>query len=106
MITITLAVLLSVADVRPLAMRAVQGDARAVAELRSMGQPGVDAMLALRGSADDARFRAALDRVCAQRDCAWSGLYWYTDLDEASAPRASRAGRSSRCACSAISTRT
>lgn len=83
MITITLAVLLSVADVRPLAMRAVAGDDRAIAQLRSMGQPGVDAMLALRGSADDARFRAALDRVCAQRDCAWSGLYWYTDLDEA-----------------------
>jgi hypothetical protein len=25
----------------------------------------------------------ALDRVCHQRDCAWSGLYWYTDLESA-----------------------
>lgn len=27
----------------------------------------------------------ALDRICAQHDCAGSRLYWYTDLDEAKA---------------------
>lgn len=59
----------------------------AIAELRAEGQAGVDA-LAVAGARlthkeDVARFRAALDRVCRQRDCYTSHLYWYTDLIEA-----------------------
>jgi hypothetical protein len=38
------------------------------------------------------RLRAALDAVARQRDAAWSGLYWYTDLAAAKAA-AARAGR-------------
>ena len=34
-------------------------------------------------AAGEARFDSTIDRVCRQRDCAWSGLYWYTDLAEA-----------------------
>jgi hypothetical protein len=76
----------------PLVLRAVSPDPRistpAIAELRLGGQPSVDAMLAAHGrvavdAASEARFRSALDRVCRQADCVFSGLYWYTDLDEA-----------------------
>jgi hypothetical protein len=76
----------------PMVLRAISPDSAiadaAIAELRNGGQPSVDAMLAAHGSvARDAqseeRFRAALDRVCRQADCAWSGLYWFTDLEEA-----------------------
>jgi hypothetical protein len=38
------------------------------------------------------RLRAALDAVARQRDAAWSGLYWYTDLGEAK-KAAAAAGR-------------
>ncbi len=38
------------------------------------------------------RLRAALDGVARQRDSAWSGLYWYTDLAAAEAA-AARAGK-------------
>jgi hypothetical protein len=78
----------------PLVLRAVNPDPRistsAIAELRTTGQPAVDAMLAAHArvtgdAASEARFRAALDRVCRQADCAFSGLYWYTDLDAAKA---------------------
>jgi hypothetical protein len=56
-----------------------------IAKLRAMGQPGVDALMRWRESKDldpaaQRRFETAIDRVCRQRDCAWSGLYWYTDL--------------------------
>src|SRR4051794_3157865 len=69
---------------------ATTNDDAAIAQLRSMGQPGVDALMQWRQSRklDDAaqqRFDAAIDRVCRQRDCAWSGLYWYTDLAAAEA---------------------
>jgi hypothetical protein len=37
-------------------------------------------------------FQKTLDRVCAQKDCHASRLYWYTDLDEAKAA-ARRTGR-------------
>jgi hypothetical protein len=76
----------------PLVLRAISPDPRvsepAIIALRRGGQPSVDAMLAAheriaRDAASEARFRAALDRVCRQADCVWSGLYWYTDLDEA-----------------------
>jgi hypothetical protein len=29
--------------------------------------------------------RADVDQLCHQRDCAWSGLYWHTDLESAKA---------------------
>jgi hypothetical protein len=75
----------------------------AIAALRAEGTPGLDAFLnahaaelksreaALAGnaprSADQAwqRLSAALDRLCQQRDCYASRLYWYTNLDEAKA---------------------
>jgi len=80
---LVLAVSASGADPRSLAMRAVQGDAAAVQSLRAMGQPGVDALLAIRKEAGAKRLGPVIDQVCRQRDCTWSGLYWYTDLDEA-----------------------
>jgi hypothetical protein len=76
----------------PLVFRAVSPDYRvsepAIAALRRGGQPSVDAMLAAHervtgDAASEERFRTALDQVCRQADCLWSGLYWYTDLDEA-----------------------
>jgi hypothetical protein len=50
-------------------------------ELRRGGQASVDALHAKSGGAPD----ALLDRVCAQKDCHASRLYWYTDLEEAKA---------------------
>jgi hypothetical protein len=76
----------------PLILRAVSPDPAvagpAVATLRKGGQPSVDAMLAghasiVRDAQSEERFRASLDRICRQADCVWSGLYWYTDLNEA-----------------------
>jgi hypothetical protein len=62
---------------------------RAVAELRKQGQPGVDALVAageqLSDAAAIAHYREILDRLCRQRDCAASHLYWYTDLRRAQA---------------------
>ena len=60
-----------------LVQQAVKGDAAAVRQLRAMGQPAVD--LLIRHKAPD----PVLEAVCKQRDCRWSGLYWYTDLEEA-----------------------
>jgi hypothetical protein len=70
------------ASTDPLALRAVNGDENAVVRLRAEGQQGVDRLVALHAQTklDEERYRAVLDRVCAQRDCAWSRLYWYTDL--------------------------
>lgn len=64
----------------------------AIAELRAAGQPGVDAFVASAANSvnqskpeEVARFRAVLDRICRQRDCYASHLYWYTDLEQAKA---------------------
>jgi hypothetical protein len=77
---------------RALSASASEADA-AVAELRAQGQAGVDALATagakLTDPAEIARYRAALDRVCRQRDCYASRLYWYTDL--AAAESAARA---------------
>jgi hypothetical protein len=76
----------------PLVLRAISPDPGvaepAIIALRNGGQASVDAMLAAHeriagDAASEGRFRAALDRVCRQADCVWSGLYWYTDLDAA-----------------------
>ncbi len=81
-----------------LAARAVHPDEaiadRAIAALRAHGPGGHavllrqhrDALARLRDGhpADgDERLRRAIDRVSGQRDGHSSGLYWYTDLDEA-----------------------
>jgi hypothetical protein len=80
----------SVAE-RALSANREQSDA-AIAELRASGQPGVDAFVATSAALvnqsnprDAARFRGVLDRICRQRDCYTSHLYWYTDLAEAEA---------------------
>jgi hypothetical protein len=57
-----------------------------VAHLRAGGQQAVDQLHAQWSAAPpEARAKLArtLDRVCAQKDCSASRLYWYTDLDEA-----------------------
>lgn len=82
-----------------LARAAVSDDAEAsrtaIAELRGMGQKGLDAIIAVH-SLDIERFSAtgdrsgkwqrlasAIDSVAMQKDAYASGLYWYTDLEEA-----------------------
>jgi hypothetical protein len=76
----------------PLVIRAMSNDPRvadaAIAALRERGQRGVELMV--QSAPTDApenlaRYRAALDRVCQQRDCYTSQLYWYTDLERAKA---------------------
>ncbi|MFY9571484.1 MAG: hypothetical protein WAV20_08810 [Blastocatellia bacterium] len=75
--------------------------AAAIAALRSRGPAGLDAFLEAFASElgnreieigataarltprESQRVRAALDQVCAQRDCSASHLFWYTDLNEA-----------------------
>ena len=78
------------------AHRAAGGDAAAIAELRAAGPPGVEEMLALAAAepetGESPAFQDALDAVCAQRDCAASHLYWYTDL-AAAREAAERTGR-------------
>jgi hypothetical protein len=60
-------------------------DAAAVATLRAAGPAGMEAVLKeITGPA----FHAALDAVCAQKDCAASRLFWYTDLEAAKAAAA------------------
>src|SRR5215212_5897657 len=49
--------------------------------LRGGGQSSVDALYAKANGAPD----ELLDKVCAQKDCHTSRLFWYTDLDEAKA---------------------
>jgi hypothetical protein len=81
-----------------LAALALAGDAAAaraaVADLRLAGPEAVPALLEAQAEhpAADARFRATLDQVCAQRDCAASRLFWHTDLERAKA-EARRTGR-------------
>jgi hypothetical protein len=87
-----------------LARQAVTGDpkeaALAIAELRAMGQSGLDTLFEVYGneikslaSGDAAtaqneslqRISAALDSVSQQRNSYASRLYWYTDLEKAKA---------------------
>lgn len=67
----------------------------AIEQLRGEGPAGVAAMLAVVPAFDDPsrpRWERALDAVCAQRDCAASGLFWHTNLDAARA-EAERTGK-------------
>jgi hypothetical protein len=68
-----------VAGVLLLLATAFSGRSEEVETLRAQGQAAVDRLHA-EGAND-----ALLDRVCAQRDCRASRLYWHTDLDEARA---------------------
>ena len=66
-----------------------QLDAVAVATLRTAGPAGMEAVLALADAEPDLAknpaYHRALDAVCAQKDCAASRLFWYTDLEAAKA---------------------
>ena len=62
----------------------------AIKALRAAGPAGIEALLGAKRTRgdrtiDDAEFGRVLDSVCAQRDCAASHLYWYTDLAAARA---------------------
>jgi hypothetical protein len=88
-----LATALGAASFGPAAGRALSKHPRiadpAIAELRAQGQAGVDALAAAAAKLTDReeieRARLALDRVCRQRDCSASRLYWFTDLAAAKA---------------------
>lgn len=90
---------------RDLAVKATCPDpevaTEAIAELRNSGPEGLDALFSIRAEAvkalktgemgnDLSRLRTAIEKVSGQRDCHFSHLYWFTDLDAAqSAARAS-----------------
>lgn len=84
------------ADLTATARQALTGNAVAVKTLRAAGPAGMETLLKLADSepalASSPAFNAALDAVCAQKDCAASHLYWYTDLETARAA-AKRTGR-------------
>jgi len=89
------------------AAAAVASDPDAIAALRRAGQPGLDALLqfdppllqAMRSgevALDDPKavpLRNAIERVARQRDAHASGLFWYTDLEEAKAAAAASGKR-------------
>ncbi len=69
-------------------------DTAQIEQFRSQGYPGIDRFLKtngtemakLRNQTDNPRWQEltqALDKICKQRDCEASRLYWYTDLDKA-----------------------
>jgi hypothetical protein len=84
---------LAAEDLTGPARQAATGDAAAVKALRAAGPAGLEALLQLADAEPAAAmtpaFNAVLDAVCAQKDCAASHLYWYTDL--AAAREAARA---------------
>jgi hypothetical protein len=66
-----------------------------ISELRAGGQLAVDDLHAkwtAAPPAERAQLQKTLDKVCAQKDCHASRLFWYTDLDQARAA-ARRLGR-------------
>jgi hypothetical protein len=71
-------------DLAGTARQAATGDAVAVKVLRAAGPAGMEALLKLADAepavSKQPSFGATLDAVCAQKDCATSHLYWYTDL--------------------------
>jgi hypothetical protein len=76
------------------AERALAGDESAIARLREAGPAGLSAFLDAAASGQDTvlgpAVSAALDRICAQRHCAASRLFWYTDLAAAQKEAARR----------------
>lgn len=67
--------------------RALDGDETAIAEIRLGGESSLDELLAKQRSLEttDPRWETLVDRVAGQRYASHSGLYWYTDLEEAKA---------------------
>jgi hypothetical protein len=59
----------------------------AIASLRDLKDVGVQAFWTIYQTQlpTDQRLRSVLDRICQQKDCDTSRLYWYTDLDQAKA---------------------
>ncbi|HTL31248.1 MAG TPA: hypothetical protein VL282_18595, partial [Tepidisphaeraceae bacterium] len=90
-------------DLNSLAKQAISSDSEqaksAIAQLREMGPDGLKAMLDFHQAAikqhpltvvlgerctpEWQRLATAIDTVAAQRDAWVSGLYWYTDLEQA-----------------------
>jgi len=67
-------------------MLVANGSGDDIVDLRAGGQAAVDALHAqflLASPAERAALEARLDRVCAQKDCAASRLFWFTNLEEA-----------------------
>jgi len=87
-------------DLTAAARRAVAGDLDAARVLRAAGPAGLSALVDAGVSAGSREGLAgtaaldsrALDLVCAQFDCAFSRLYWYTDFAAARA-EAERTGK-------------
>lgn len=77
----------STADYTQLIRQALHGtaeeSARAVQELRNSGPTAVQALLARPEYRPAARWVSVVDAVAQQRDAQFSGLYWYTDLNQA-----------------------
>ncbi|HXT22074.1 MAG TPA: hypothetical protein VN923_15080 [Thermoanaerobaculia bacterium] len=90
----------STSDLAPVARRAVAGDLVAARVLRAAGPAGLSALMDAGVAAGSRQGLAAtapldsqaLDLVCAQADCAYSRLYWYTDFAAARA-EAERTGK-------------
>jgi hypothetical protein len=58
----------------------------AIAALRAKGPAGLEELtLPYHRRTNDPRVSAAIDAVAAQKDAAYSGLYWYTDIEQAKA---------------------
>lgn len=71
-------------------VEALDGDPHLITYLRSGGQASLDDVLTVRRQADtsDPRWETLIDKVAGQRFAERSGLFWYTDLDEARAEAA------------------
>lgn len=79
----------------PIRLEDLERDLTAITALREAGPAGVETLFAQEppaGSPERIAWERALDLVCAQRDCAASGLFWYTDFEQARA-EAARSGR-------------
>lgn len=66
-------------------MRAVEGDADAIAELRAEGRDGLARLIAAHRDHGNADWARMIDAVAGQHDATLSGLFWETDLEEARA---------------------
>jgi hypothetical protein len=65
----------------------VQATQAAITSLRDLKDAGVQAFWTTYQAQlpADRHLRSVLDRICQQKDCDTSRLYWYTDLDQAKA---------------------
>jgi hypothetical protein len=65
----------------------IQATQAAIASLRDLKDAGVQAFWTTYQAQlpTDRHLRSVFDRICQQKDCDTSRLYWYTDLDQAKA---------------------